>query len=223
MSGIYLFDVDGTLTDASNRLIPGIIPRLRNLVEGGNTVALASGNVIPYMVSLRTFLGINGPVFGENGGIVYHRNQLQLFGNKDRPRMFFQKISDAIRIDEMFSNKWREVSMAFRIRDGTELPSSIVPDPEIELTYSGFAWHILNRGLNKGMAVKFLVEAYECDRSDVTVFGDSDNDVPMMENGTNGITFSRAHPSLRKKAAHIINTDREDWIIEALDSLDDLH
>lgn len=222
MSRIFLFDVDGTLTDSRNRLIPECIPRLRKLVEAGNTLALASGNVIPYMVSLRTFIGINGPVFGENGGIVYHLGKLQLFGTKEKPFQFYQKISSLAAVEEMFSNKWREVSMAFRVKDGSELPSSIHAEPDIELTYSGFAWHVLNKGLNKGMAIKFLTENYHCNPSDILVFGDSDNDAPMMDNGAVGITYTGAHPSLKTKATHIVETEREDWIIEALNSVDDL-
>lgn len=221
MSRIFLFDVDGTLTDSHNRLIPGCISQLRRLVERGDTLALASGNVIPYMVSLRTFLGINGPVFGENGGIVYDSGKLELFGTKERPYRYYHEISSQVHVEGILSNKWREVSMAFRLVDSKEFPENIHVDPDVELTNSGFAWHILNKGLNKSRAVKFLAEKYHCASSEIVVFGDSDNDAAMME-GTNGITFAGAHPALKGKAKHIIETDSENWILEALSSVDDL-
>ena len=218
MPRVFLFDVDGTLTDKRNRIFPESIPKLRSLVEQGDTVALASGNVIPYMVSLRMFLGINGPVFGENGGIVYHRNKISAFGNIEKPMELYRNLSETIRTEEMFSNRWRELSVAFWLPDQGELPYEFAEFPQVEITDSGFAWHILNKGLNKSKAVSFICEQYSCEPSDLIAFGDFVNDIPMFESGVHGVTYDGAPEALKQLAEVIVDTKEENWILRALDS-----
>ncbi|MGC8609583.1 MAG: HAD hydrolase family protein, partial [Thermoplasmata archaeon] len=71
MIRLVAMDVDGTITDKKRLISTKAIESIRQAENNGITVSLLSGNVIPVVYSLKVFIGINGPVFGENGGVMF--------------------------------------------------------------------------------------------------------------------------------------------------------
>ena len=67
MIELVILDVDGTITDQNRIISTKAIESIRAAEQNGTVVSLISGNVIPVMYALKIFLGINGPVFAENG------------------------------------------------------------------------------------------------------------------------------------------------------------
>ena len=51
---------------------------------------------------------------------------------------------------------------------------------DLEIANSGFSWHILNRGQNKGYALNYLRKRYSLNLDEILVVGDSFNDIPMF-------------------------------------------
>ncbi len=67
-------DVDGTITNSSKMIQTLGIEVLRKAQDKGSTVMLASGNVLPVVYGLSTFIGLRGPVVAENGGVVSYKD-----------------------------------------------------------------------------------------------------------------------------------------------------
>jgi phosphoglycolate phosphatase len=65
MIKFMVLDVDGTITDQNRIISPEAIKSVRLAIENGLQISLVSGNVIPVMYGLKTFLGINAPYLGK--------------------------------------------------------------------------------------------------------------------------------------------------------------
>ncbi|WP_087070868.1 HAD family hydrolase [Actinotignum timonense] len=66
-----LFDVDGTLTDASSRVLPENIRALQQLHAAGIPITLATGRIIAGAADILTEAGVPGWVVAEGGSIVW--------------------------------------------------------------------------------------------------------------------------------------------------------
>ncbi len=181
MIKIMVLDVDGTITDQNRIICPEAIKSIRNGIESGLQISLISGNVIPVMYGLKTFLGINAPVFGENGGIMYYNGSIKKFFGKEKPMEFLDYISGKSLATPYFTNQWRETSAAFSMNPENEIiVSSEAEKWNLEIVNSKFTWHIMNPGQNKGYAVRILKKMFNLGWDEILVVGDSDNDTSMF-------------------------------------------
>ena len=62
-------DVDGTITDSHRRINTAAIACIRNLVDRGVEVVLASGNTACFLDALARVIGTSGTFIAENGGV----------------------------------------------------------------------------------------------------------------------------------------------------------
>jgi phosphoglycolate phosphatase (TIGR01487 family) len=182
MIKFMVLDVDGTITDQNRIIAPGAITSIRAGINNGLQISLVSGNVIPVMYGLKTFLGINGPVFGENGGIMYYNGSIQKFFDKARPFKFLDYISQKSSAESYFTNQWRETSASFSMNPEDE---AVVADEakkwNLEIVNSKFTWHIMNPKQNKGYAIGIIKELFRLNWDEILVIGDSDNDNAMFD------------------------------------------
>jgi hypothetical protein len=182
MIELVVLDVDGTITDQNRILNPEAISCIRTGVEKGIKFSLISGNVIPVMFGLKTFLGINGPVFGENGGIMYYNGNIEKFFDKSGPVKFLEYISKKSSATPYFTNQWRETSAAFSMNsEDKDMISREAEKWNLEIVDSKFTWHIMNRNQNKGYAVGILKKMFNLEWNEILVIGDSDNDNAMFQ------------------------------------------
>lgn len=204
MIKLILMDVDGTITDSRRRLSAEVIGAIRNAQDKGILVSLVSGNVIQVMYSLRVYLGLNAPVFGENGGIMMNDLEVVPFFSSENPRAFFNEIVRLKMADDLITNRWRETSMGYFPLPGAEaIIRNMAPKFNVEITNSGFSWHILNRGQNKGFALNWLIEFYRFTEDQVMVIGDNFNDLPMFRKGCLKAVPANAEPQLKKEADRV--------------------
>ena len=181
MIKFMVLDVDGTITDQNRIISPEAIKSIRRGLENGLQISLVSGNVIPVMYGLKTFLGINAPVFGENGGIMYYNGKIEKFFEKSKPFQFLEYISGKSSVKSYFTNQWRETSAAFSMNPEDEgFVSAEAEKWNLEIVDSKFTWHIMNPGQNKGYALGIIKEQFGLNWDDIMVVGDSDNDNSMF-------------------------------------------
>lgn len=88
--------------------------------------------------------------------------------------------------------------MAFQMIDNT---LSSLTD-ELDILESGFGWlGITEKGSNKGASVKFFMDYLNIkDSSEVAVFGDSGNDVPMFQMTKNSFAMKNAIDDIKRQA-----------------------
>lgn len=219
MIKLVLLDVDGTLTDRKRLISTRAIEAIRNVQKEGVVVSLASGNVIPVMYGLKILLGINGPVFGENGGVKY-QDKTEAFFSIDKPNEVFERLLQEGKVEGILSNRWRETSCGYVPASGSEdYVTSVAESEGLETVDSGYSWHLLNKGQNKGYALDHLRDLYELDYGEIAVMGDSFNDLSMFRKGVFKAVPANAEEELKEIADFISESDDGDGVVELLSSL----
>ena len=178
---LILMDVDGTLTDSRRAISTKAIEAMRMAQDNGLKVSLVSGNVIPVMYSLTVFIGLEAPVFGENGGVMIDDTGVRSFFGIEKPRKLLERLLEEGLATDLITNQWRYCSMGYGPtgKDNARI-RKMAQDSGVEITNSGFSWHILNPGQNKGFALKWLMDHYSIRENEAMVIGDNFNDLPMF-------------------------------------------
>lgn len=96
----------------------------------------------------------------------------------------------------------------------TDLPDAVA------VVLSGERWvDVANSDVNKGTAVKFLLEKYGIDRTEASAFGDYLNDYDMLRAVEESYCMMNGHPDLKAIAKHIAPSNDEDGVMKVLKSL----
>lgn len=75
---------------------------------------------------------------------------------------------------------------------------------------------LIPKGHSKGSAIDFLIKYLNIDKKNTFAFGDSNNDIAMLENVTNSIVMGNGNPELFKKATFVTKHIDEDGIEHAM-------
>ncbi|WP_455538544.1 Cof-type HAD-IIB family hydrolase [Terrisporobacter sp.] len=71
-------------------------------------------------------------------------------------------------------------------------------------------------GHSKGSGIDFLVDYFDIDMEDTFAFGDSNNDIPMLECVKNSVVMGNGNPDLFEKATFVTKNIDEDGIEHAM-------
>lgn len=219
MIKLVLLDVDGTLTGRDRQISTRAVEAIRKSQKQGTVVCLASGNVIPVMYGLRIFLGLNGPVFGENGGVMY-QERVEAFFTMEKPLKLFRELESEGLLEGILSNKWRECSMAYVPAENREDEiSARASSNGLSTVDSGFSWHLLNSGQNKGFALEHLKKMYSLRYEEMLVMGDSFNDISMFRKEVFKAVPMNAEERLKEVADYTAKSSNGDGVGEVLSNL----
>lgn len=217
MIKLALLDVDGTLTDPGRLISLKAVEAIRKVQNDGIIVSLASGNVIPVMYGVKIFVGVKAPVFAENGGVMFQNDEISPFFSMDGPGKLFGRLEKQGKLKGILSNKWRMTSMAYVPFGGKAEEITREAETEGLVTVdSGFSWHLLNKGQDKGFALDKLKEIYSLDYDEILVMGDSYNDAPMFRKGVVKVVPANAEESLKAIADHVTKEGNGDGVAEIL-------
>lgn len=75
---------------------------------------------------------------------------------------------------------------------------------------------LVPKGHSKGSGIDFLINHFNIDKENTFAFGDSNNDIPMLENVSNSIVMGNGNPDLFKKATFVTKHIDEDGIEYAM-------
>ena len=220
MIKLVLLDVDGTLTDTRRLISVRAVEAIRKAQKEGIIISLASGNVVPVMYGLKIFVGISAPVFAENGGAMFQNDEIFTFFSMDAPKKLFDRMEGEGKLKGILSNRWRLTSMAY-------VPTGAVPEQiaaeaqkkDLVTVDSGYSWHLLNKGQDKGFALEKLKESYSLDYYEILVMGDAYNDAPMFKKDVVKVVPSNAEESMKAIADHVAKESNGDGVAEVLQNL----
>ncbi len=209
-------DVDGTLTDDSRRLSLDAVRALREVQDSGIPVMLASGNVLPIAYSLSTYLGLKGPIIAENGGVVSYNQQIWILGNVEEPRRAYEYLRTKMDAERLFTDRWRETEIGLKRDVSLEKVRGILKDWDVDVQTTGWAVHIMGKGMNKFVGIKKACELLGITPKDVAAFGDSDNDEMMIRECGWGIAVGNAFEGTKKAASFVANGPNGAGVVEGL-------
>lgn len=207
MSGQYraiVCDVDGTITDGRKRIQAQGIEALRLAQENGYTVMLASGNVLPVTFSLSAFIGLEGPVIAENGGIVSFKEKIYKLHSADVPEKAYHHLVKEIGpLDRLFTDNWRQTEVGLKRNNDLELVKRTLNGWDVEIEATGFAIHIMEKGHSKVSGIRKASELLDIPLEEFIAIGDADNDVKMLRECGHGIAVGNASPAAKAAADYV--------------------
>lgn len=212
-------DIDGTLADDSRRVNLEAIATLREVQDSGVQVMLASGNVLPIAYSLSNYLGLTGPIIAENGGIVCHKQKVWVLGDQTKPKEAYDYLSTMMNAERLFTDKWRETEIGLKREVDLDEVKKILEGWEVEVETTGWAVHIMTKGMNKFVGVRKACGILGISVQDVAAIGDSDNDEKMIRECGWGVAVGNAFECTKDVASHVTISDDGKGVIEALEWL----
>lgn len=209
-------DVDGTLADDSRRVNLEAVAALRKVQDSGVQVMLASGNVLPISYALSNYLGLTGPVIAENGGIVCHKQKIWVLGDQRKPRDAYEFLKTKMDADRLFTDKWRETEIGLKRDVDLDEIKRVLKGWDVDVETTGWAVHIMNKGMNKFVGVRKACELLGISVGDVAAIGDSDNDEMMIKECGWGIAVGNAFECTKRVASYVTKLKDGEGVVEAL-------
>jgi len=209
-------DIDGTLTEDSRRMNLDAVSALRKVEDSGVPVMLASGNVLPIAYAVSTYMGFGGPIIAENGGVVSHRQKIWLLGNSESPRKALELLSREMDVELLFTDRWRETEVGLKQSVDLERVRELLANSEVEVQTTGWAVHIMEKGMDKFVGVQKACELLQIDASQVAAIGDSENDERMMSECGWGVAIGNADEKAKAAASHVTAGTNGAGVVEAL-------
>ena len=212
-------DIDGTLADDSRQVNLDAIAALRKVQDSGVPVMLASGNVLPIAYALSNYLGLTGPIIAENGGIVCHKQKIWVLGDPKAPLKAYDYLRTKMAAERLFTDKWRETEVGLKREVNLEKVKEILKDWEVQVETTGWAVHIMQKGMDKFVGVKKGCELLGISAKDAAAIGDSDNDEMMIRECGWGIAVGNAFDGTKRAAAFVAKGSNGTGVVEALEWL----
>ncbi len=212
-------DIDGTLADDSRRVSLEAVAALRAVQDSGVQVMLASGNVLPIAYALSNYLGLTGPVIAENGGIVCFKQKVWVLGDQRMPMEAYEYLVTKMGAERLFTDRWRETEVGLKREVDLDDVKKVLEGWDVEVETTGWAVHIMSKGMNKLVGVRKACEVLGISIQDVAAIGDSDNDEAMIRECGWGIAVANAFECTKKAASHVASSGDGKGVVEALEWL----
>ena len=212
-------DIDGTLSDSTRRVGLDAVEALREVNDSGVVVMLASGNVLPIAYALATYGGFDGPIIAENGGVVSHRQRVWTLAEPDEPRRAYGRLLDSIDAERLFTDRWRETEVGIKQETDIEEVRRHLEGYDVDVQSTGWAIHIMQRGMDKAVGLRKACELVELSMDVVAAIGDSENDERMMTSCGWGVAVGNAPERTKNVASHTTAGCSGDGVVEALEWL----
>jgi len=209
-------DVDGTLADDARRVDLNAVRALRKVDDSGVPVMLASGNVLPIAYALSNYLGFTGPIIAENGGIVYYKQQVFVLANPKAPHEAFEHLRTKMDAERLFTDKWRETEVGLKREVNLEHVREILKDKDVDVQTTGWAVHIMQKGMNKFLGVKKGCELLGLSVKEIGAIGDSDNDEMMIKECGWGVAVGNAFDGTKRAATYVAKGVDGTGVVEGL-------
>jgi phosphoglycolate phosphatase (TIGR01487 family) len=227
VSALFL-DVDGTLTTSrgSYDLDLEAVEALRHVVRRGVIVSLVSSNALPVVVGLSRYIGLNGPVIGESGGLVYS----DMWGVVDLAdkvalepyRAVLRKFSECV--EDSWQNRFRIYEFAVKVKSVCkhrewEVFESIRGFVESEFpgftaSYSGYTIHIHSVNVDKGRAVLYVLEKLGISPEHAGGIGDSLVDISFLSVLKYSAAVSNADEGLKRVVKYVLSKPSGKGVVE---------
>jgi hypothetical protein len=212
-------DIDGTLTGEDRRLNLRAVEALRKVEERGIPVTLASGNVLEFVRAASIMIGTSGPLIAEDGGVVFGKGKTLVLGSRrvvDRGLEVLRKTLGEIR--ETRSSPLRLTGATLerstpvgRVKE--ILKAEGVP---LEAVDSGFAIHLKEPSVNKGVALKVVAELVGVPLSEAVAIADGPNDVELLSAAGLGIAVGNAPEEVKRVSKLVVDPPDGEGVVKAI-------
>ncbi len=212
--------MDGTITNSSKLIQTLGIEVLRQAQDKGAIVMLASGNVLPIVYGLSTFIGLRGPVIAENGGVVSYKDEVHTLFSNEVPMKAYEHLKQAMpNVRRLYTDHWRRTEVGLHRETDLEKVLETLRDWPLEVEATGFAIHLMEKGHSKMAGVRKACQLIGVDPAEVVAFGDADNDALMLKECGYGVAVGNASDKAKSAADLVTKGRHAEGVREGLLSL----
>jgi phosphoglycolate phosphatase (TIGR01487 family) len=209
-------DIDGTLTDMK-RLIN--LEAVREMRQMPIPVILSSGNVICFVRAASKLLGASDMMIGENGGVVqagYDAKPI-ILADIEQCRQAREILRKDFPNLEPLDEAYRKSELAFRRNIDLAKAKRIVAEnfPELQIVDTQFALHLKHRSVNKATGMRKIADIMRVNTKNFAAMGDSENDLPMLEEAGLAIAVGNAAQDLKAVADYVSKASYGEGAAEA--------
>lgn len=224
-------DVDGTLTinREDYRLEIEAIEAIRKAESNGIPVILVSGNALPVVVSLSTYIGTSGPIICENGCLVFYKGKIYSVATSSSKKaipIVMEKFKDLI--EPVWQNTYRVFDFAFNVKKEFREQSYSISlkiqkflekkgFKDIIVSFSGYAIHLMPVSGGKDKGLLKALELMSVRRNEVVCVGDGLNDIDLFKACPFSATVSNADEKLKKIATYVASKPSGKGFAEIVD------
>lgn len=213
-------DIDGTITDRERRIDCRAIVAIRRLKM---PVILATGNTVCFALTTAKLIGTSGIVIAENGGVVKtsYDGEEYVLCDATECEHAFELLSKNFDLEKLDA-EYRKTDVALRRNFDLPRAREILNEGNlnVDLVDSGFAIHIKNGHINKGVGLKKVAELLGWSTQDLVVIGDSENDIEMFNVAGFGVAVGNADPKLKQMATLITKGEYGAGVAEAIETIE---
>lgn len=198
-------DIDGTLTNERRRLSPAVL----DAIEAVDVpVILATGNTLCTTRAAAVLLGTCGATVSENGAVlsVAFDAEPQVLVDKSVCLEGYELLKSHYEMTLLdFEYRKSEVVVA-RTFDAQVANQHVrAAYPQLEVVDTGFAIHIKHASMSKGEGMRRLLDAlgWGVGMEHVAAFGDSMNDLSMLEGAAISVAVANSPQALKDVATHV--------------------
>ncbi|MBP1929573.1 phosphoglycolate phosphatase (TIGR01487 family) [Methanolinea mesophila] len=223
MLSAVLTDVDGTITDHRRRINTRAVETIRVLVDHGIDVVLASGNTACFMDAVCRMVGTSGNYIAENGGVyrIGFGNEPVVIGDRSVSLAALETLEHYYREKgitlERYSFNYRFADVAFAKTVPTEEVRAVLKGQPVKVLDTGFALHLQEKGMNKGVAFLALAKDLGIPASEFLAVGDAMNDAEMLSHAGVGVAVANAQKELKETATMVTESKNGDGFVEAVE------
>jgi hydroxymethylpyrimidine pyrophosphatase-like HAD family hydrolase len=209
-------DYDGTIA-AQGKVEPPVVRVLEQVRASGRKLILATGRVLPDLLSIFAELKMFHAVVAENGAVLYRTDtrETELLCKPPSLDFLAELNRQAIRplyLGEVMVATWRpkDVEVAEIIRM-MKLP--------LEITFNKSSVMVLPTGVTKGSGLKTAFEYLELTSEEVVGVGDGENDIDLLKMCGCGVALANAVPILQEVATFVTQERNGAGVIELSERL----
>ena len=215
-------DVDGTLTDSTLNISCKAIEAIRKAEKNKVSVLLVSGNALHVLRTLKTYIGCSGALVAETGAVIAYNSELKILGDKKESTKVLKTLKRKFgsKIQELWSNPFRYADVAFRKTvDKKIILKALASYPNLKLLDSGYAYHIMNKNLDKGKGLAVAAKLMKIPKENIAAIGDSIIDIELLKMSGFGIALQNAPPALNSTATYVTKKRYGEGFAEAVNFL----
>ncbi|MDE0091085.1 MAG: HAD family hydrolase [Thaumarchaeota archaeon] len=213
----FIFDIDSTLTHGR----PGIIARETKSILGllkskGHWIHFATGRREGDVFRMIRYCRTEPEGIAENGGLIILDGRTEVFGNREEPDAAFWclvgRYGTRVKQDMQQGSRRTE-----RIIDNTlrkQEYEKCTKKYNVDILASKSSYHIVAKDINKGTALRKLIDDRGWNNDYIVCVGDSDLDVPMFQEADASFAVRSSSALAKKHASYVLANDFEQGVKE---------
>jgi phosphoglycolate phosphatase (TIGR01487 family) len=216
-------DVDGTITDSNEKIDPEAIIKIRELEKLNIPVILISGHNLCSLETLSEYIGTSGPIVAENGCVVSKEpwGEPIIMGSRKitfKALNFLKQKFGDYKVKLKPLNRYRNVDLSLYRTFNTNEANELLKKENINafVMDSGFAIHIIDSKINKGVGVKKAAELMGINTKEIIGIGDGGNDYHFLKEVGYSIALGHSHMKIKNIANFITKNSYGSGFVEAI-------